>query len=226
MSYSVVNIAGVEGAGPGGAVKFLRRELGVEAFGVNWFELPANTEGRRHDETDSGQEEVNIVISGSGTYRIDGEEVPIQAPMIFRFDPETTRPTGRWAGRPDDDRGGRAAWQLRRPWAVLMVVRFVLWNLADSQTSIEELRRYLQDEAVDAFEEVPGLLLKSWISDDVTERWGAIYIFESTEASEQPLPSRARELIGKDPDVVEIFDLEATVSVASQLARLGLAFER
>jgi hypothetical protein len=107
-----------------------------------------------------------------------------------------------------------------------MVVRFVLWNLADSKTSIGELRRYLQDEAVDAFEEVPGLLLKSWISDEVTERWGAIYIFESTEASEQPLPSRARELIGKDPDVVEIFDLEATVSVASQLARLGLAFER
>jgi hypothetical protein len=91
MSYSVVNIAGVEGAGPGGAVKFLRRELGVEAFGVNWFELPANTEGRRHDETNSGQEEVNIVISGSGTYRIDGDEVPIQAPMIFRFDPEATR---------------------------------------------------------------------------------------------------------------------------------------
>jgi hypothetical protein len=107
-----------------------------------------------------------------------------------------------------------------------MVVRFVLWNLADSQTNVGELRRYLQDEAVDAFEEVPGLLLKSWISDEVTARWGAIYIFESTEASEQPLPSRARELIGKDPDVVEIFDLEATVSVASQLARLGLAFER
>jgi hypothetical protein len=107
-----------------------------------------------------------------------------------------------------------------------MVVRFVLWNLADSQTNIGELRRYLQDEAVDAFEEVPGLLLKSWISDEVTERWGAIYIFESTDASEQPLPSRARELIGKDPDVVEIFDLEATVSVATQLARLGLAFER
>jgi hypothetical protein len=107
-----------------------------------------------------------------------------------------------------------------------MVVRFVLWNLADSKTTIAELRRYLQDEAVDAFEEVPGLLLKTWISDDVTERWGAIYIFESTAASEQPLPSRARELIGKDPDVVEIFDLEATVSVATQLARLGLAFDR
>src|SRR5476649_2749648 len=91
MSYSVVNIAEIEGAGPGGAVKFLRRELGVEAFGVNWFELPPNAEGREHDEAGSGQEEVNIVIRGSGTYRIDGEEVAIQAPMIFRFDPETTR---------------------------------------------------------------------------------------------------------------------------------------
>ena len=43
----------------------------------------------------------------------------------------------------------------------------------------------------------------------MTERWGAIYLFESQEASEQELPSRARELIGKDPDIIEVFDLEA-----------------
>jgi hypothetical protein len=91
MGYSVVNIADVEGAGPGGAVKFLRRELGVEAFGVNWFELPPNAEGREHNEADSQQEEVNIVVRGGGMYRIDGEEVPVTAPMIFRFDAETTR---------------------------------------------------------------------------------------------------------------------------------------
>jgi hypothetical protein len=72
---------------------------------------------------------------------------------------------------------------------------------------------------------VPGLLFKAWVSDDVTERWGAIYVWESREASEQPLPSRARELIGKDPEIAEIFDLEASVSVAPQLAHLGLAFE-
>ena len=40
MGYSVVNIDDVEGAGPGGVVHFVRRELGVEAFGINWFELP------------------------------------------------------------------------------------------------------------------------------------------------------------------------------------------
>jgi hypothetical protein len=105
-----------------------------------------------------------------------------------------------------------------------MVVRLVLWNLADSDTSIEELREYLRDEAVDAFAAVPGLLFKGWISDAAGERWGAIYLFESAAAAEQPLPSRARELIGKDPDRVEVFDLEASVSVAGQLARLGLVF--
>ena len=106
-----------------------------------------------------------------------------------------------------------------------MLVRLVLWSVADSQTNVGELRRYLQDEAVDAFASVPGLLFKAWISDEVTERWGAIYVWESKEDSMQELPSRARELIGKDPDVVEMFDLEASVSVSSELARLGLAFE-
>jgi hypothetical protein len=51
-------------------------------------------------------------------------------------------------------------------------------------------------------------------------------VFESAAAAEQPLPSRARELIGKDPEIAEVFDLEASVSVADQLERLGLVFER
>ena len=83
-----------------------------------------------------------------------------------------------------------------------MLVRLVLWNLADSLTNIGELRRYLRDESVDQFAEVPGLLFKAWISDEVTERWGAIYVWSSKEASEQALPSRARELIGKDPEIL------------------------
>ena len=109
-----------------------------------------------------------------------------------------------------------------------MIVRLVLWSLADSRTTIAELRRYLRDESVDAFEDVPGLRFKAWISDEVTERWGAIYLFESAEAAEQELPTRARELIGKDPDVAELFDVEATVEgrfAVEQLSRLGLAFE-
>ena len=106
-----------------------------------------------------------------------------------------------------------------------MIARIVIWNLADTATSVEELRDYLRDEAVDAFETVPGILFKAWISDAAGERWGAIYLFESAAAADQPLPSRARELIGKDPEIIEIFDLEASVSVSDQLARLGLAFD-
>jgi len=109
-----------------------------------------------------------------------------------------------------------------------VLVRIVLWNLADSQTTVGELRRYLVDESVDAFEEVPGLRLKLWVSDEATERWGAVYLWESREAAQQPLPSRARELIGKDPDIGEEFDLEASIEgdyALEQLSRLGLAFE-
>ena len=110
-----------------------------------------------------------------------------------------------------------------------MIVRFVLWNLADSRTTIGELRRYLRDESVEAFAYVPGLRFKAWISDEVTERWGAVYLWESAEAADQPLPSRARELIGKDPDIAEEFDVEATVEgrfAVEELSRLGLAFEQ
>jgi Putative mono-oxygenase ydhR len=109
-----------------------------------------------------------------------------------------------------------------------VLLRLVLWNLADSQTTIAELRRYLRDESVDAFEEVPGLRFKAWISDEATERWGAVYLWESREAAEQELPSRARELIGKDPNIGEEFDVEATIEgefAVEQLSRLGLAFQ-
>jgi hypothetical protein len=106
-----------------------------------------------------------------------------------------------------------------------VLVHLVLWNLADSKTTVAELRRLLQDEEVDSFDGMAGLLFKAWISDEITERWGAIYVWEVREAAEQELSLRARELIGKDPDISEVFDLEATVSVASELGRLGLALE-
>ena len=110
-----------------------------------------------------------------------------------------------------------------------MIVRLVLWNLVDSKTTIEELRRYLVDEAADQFEEVDGLRLKLWVSDEATGRWGAVYVWESVEAALQPLPGRARELIGKDPDIAEEFDVEATIEGrfgVEELSRLGLAFEQ
>jgi hypothetical protein len=109
-----------------------------------------------------------------------------------------------------------------------VIVRIVLWSLADSKSTIDELRRYLRDESVDAFEEVEGLRFKAWLSDPSGERWGAVYLFESLEAARQDLPSRARDLIGKEPDLVEEFDVEATIEgryAEERLSRLGLAFD-
>ena len=109
-----------------------------------------------------------------------------------------------------------------------MLVRLVLWSLADSKTTIGELRRYLREESVDEFAAVDGLRYKAWLSDEVTERWGAVYVFESEAAAHRPMPGRARELIGKEPDIVEEFDLEASIEgqfAIEELSRRGLAFE-
>jgi hypothetical protein len=108
-----------------------------------------------------------------------------------------------------------------------MRVRVVWWDLDDSETTIAELREYLRDESVDAFAEVEGLRLKLWLSDEERNRWGAVYLWESEAASGQTLPSRARAIIGKDPDFEEFFDLEASVEGAfseALLSRRGAAF--
>lgn len=91
MAYSVVNVDDVEPGGPGGVVRFVRRELGVEAFGINWFELPPGAKGRQHDETTSGQEEVLVVVQGSGRWQVDDDDVPVRAGSFIRIDPESAR---------------------------------------------------------------------------------------------------------------------------------------
>lgn len=91
MGYSVINVDELEGEGPGGAVRFLRRRLGVEAFGINWFEIPPGGVGREHDEEGTEQEEAIVVIRGAGSYRVDGEDVPVRVGTVLRFDPGTTR---------------------------------------------------------------------------------------------------------------------------------------
>ncbi|MEU6576135.1 hypothetical protein [Streptomyces sp. NPDC046805] len=104
----------------------------------------------------------------------------------------------------------------------------VWWDLSASGQTIASMREYLREESVSAFSEVPGLRFKMWISDPGSDRWGAVLLWESKEASEQPLPSRALELIGYPATVAHEFDVEATVEGRydnEQLAWLGLAFD-
>jgi quercetin dioxygenase-like cupin family protein len=91
MGYSKISVSEIEGAGPGGVVRFVRRELGCEAFGINWFEIPPNAAGFEHDESESRQEEVNVIIRGGGVYRVDGEEIAVAEGTFMRFDPDTRR---------------------------------------------------------------------------------------------------------------------------------------
>jgi quercetin dioxygenase-like cupin family protein len=91
VGYSVVNVDEVETSGPSGSVRFVRRTLGVESFGINWFDLQPGVEGHEHDEAASGQEEVSVVIRGSGHWRVDGEDVAVREGSFIRFDPASTR---------------------------------------------------------------------------------------------------------------------------------------
>ena len=59
--YDVANFAELDGI-----VKKVRKALGVTAFGVNYFDLPAGAEGLEHNETRSNQEEVYVYVKGSG----------------------------------------------------------------------------------------------------------------------------------------------------------------
>jgi hypothetical protein len=93
-----------------------------------------------------------------------------------------------------------------------VIVRLVLWSLTDSKTTVDELRRVLDDELAAEAESVPGLRLKLWLSDESGERWGAVELWESAEdAATLPLHTRERDLIGKDPEVGEEFDLEQLI---------------
>ena len=73
-----------------------------------------------------------------------------------------------------------------------MIVRLVLWSLADSKTTLDELRAHL-----------PALRPPSvWISDEATERSGLLAF------GEPPPLGRVVELIGLEPLVAEDFDVE------------------
>ena len=97
--YSVVQLKEVEGfSSPVNARwHMLRRELGVEAFGINaWTSREAGqTIIGEHDEVSggaAGHEEVYIVLSGHATFTVDGEtlEAP-EGTVVFVRDPGVKR---------------------------------------------------------------------------------------------------------------------------------------
>ena len=74
-----------------------------------------------------------------------------------------------------------------------MIVRLLLWNIADSKTSLEELRAHLPPL------EEPS----TWLVNEAAERFGLV-----AYGDDLPDLSTVRELIGRDADVAEEFESE------------------
>jgi mannose-6-phosphate isomerase-like protein (cupin superfamily) len=80
-----------------GAFKRARAELGVEAFGMQVIDMPANYENYpEHDHTHDNQEEVFLVMRGGGEIEIAGERFPLDDNHIARVSPGTKRKV--WPG--------------------------------------------------------------------------------------------------------------------------------
>jgi mannose-6-phosphate isomerase-like protein (cupin superfamily) len=91
MGYDYVDVDSLEGEGPGGMVRKVRRAVDARAFGFNYFTIPPGVEGREHDHADANMEEVYFVVRGSGVMRVDGEDVDLRPGRFVRVDPASTR---------------------------------------------------------------------------------------------------------------------------------------
>jgi hypothetical protein len=89
--YAVKRIDEME-AVYGGLFKRARDELGVESFGMQVLDLPPNLEQYpEHDHSESGQEEVFVVLRGGGEIEIEGERFPLDTETMARVGPTTRR---------------------------------------------------------------------------------------------------------------------------------------
>jgi quercetin dioxygenase-like cupin family protein len=89
MSYTAKNYEDVEQLAPG--MHFMRNALDCDNLGVTVIEADAGWEGKEHDHADEGEEEVYILLDGSGRMTIEDEEVSLDAGDAVRVDPDASR---------------------------------------------------------------------------------------------------------------------------------------
>ena len=89
MGYSIVDVADIPYVW--GTFKFVRHHLGATAFGFAQIDFPPDKVGSEHDETQTGQEEVYLTLSGSGTIEIDGEHVEMKPGRYVLVGPTSRR---------------------------------------------------------------------------------------------------------------------------------------
>ena len=76
-----------------GTFKRARAELGVSSFGMQVMDLPPQMGDRypEHDHGEDGQEEVYVVMRGSGEIEIEGERHPLGPDTMVRVGPGVKR---------------------------------------------------------------------------------------------------------------------------------------
>ena len=109
-----------------GVFQKVRRALCTSAFGLNEIRMPPGFEGIEHNESDTGHEEVYVILDGGGTFTVDGKEVSVSAGDYLPRRPgvdEARVDVRRWEALPRHR--GEAAARVRRSALSLIAVRLL-----------------------------------------------------------------------------------------------------
>jgi quercetin dioxygenase-like cupin family protein len=71
--------------------RLARKGLGTSSFGFNMVEIAPGGQIPEHDESQSGQEELYIVLEGEAVLRIEGEDHPAPAGTFASIQPPASR---------------------------------------------------------------------------------------------------------------------------------------
>ena len=71
--------------------KLARKALGTSAFGFNLVEIGPGGEIPEHDEAESGQVELYVILEGEAVLRIEGEDHPAPAGTFASIEPPASR---------------------------------------------------------------------------------------------------------------------------------------
>lgn len=90
--FTVKTISEMEAAFGGGFIR-ARASLGATSFGMQVIPLPPNSGDAypEHDHLQDGQEEVYVLLAGSATMSLPGEQVQLDRETFVRVGPGTRR---------------------------------------------------------------------------------------------------------------------------------------
>jgi len=89
MSYTQQHYGNVDELAPG--MHFMRDELDCENLGITVVDVDEGWEGKAPDHAEEGQEEVYLLMDGSGSLTVDGEDVRLEPGKAVRVSPDATR---------------------------------------------------------------------------------------------------------------------------------------